>query len=117
MRKAAQDRLIQLIPPSSGRVVPADVWARMDQSQRISTLTGRSLDNCKDILDYPMEAAILSPNLMTGKCQVIRAILTCVTRVGLESRRLEQMQDELLQGMIDDFADDVETHRQAGRSP
>jgi hypothetical protein len=36
---------------------------------------------------------------------VIGSILTVITRVGIESSRLRAMQDELLQGIIDDFAD------------
>jgi hypothetical protein len=92
-----------LLPPATGRVVPVEQWARMDHGERVEVLTGRSLDNCKDILDFPLEAAVLSPTLMAGKCQVIRAILTAITRVGLESSRLKAMQDELLQTIIDDF--------------
>jgi hypothetical protein len=76
----------------------------MDQGQRVECLTGRSLDNCKDILDFPIEAALESPTLMNGKVGVIRAILTVITKVGLDSTRLKQMQDELLTRMIDDFA-------------
>jgi hypothetical protein len=94
-------------------MVPREQWERMDHAQRVELLTGRSLDNCKDILDFPMEAAVLSPTLMTGKIGVIWAILTAITRVGLESSRLRAMQDELLQTIIDDFGG--ESAGQAGQ--
>jgi hypothetical protein len=102
-RQKTQDRLIALVPPATGRVTSAAEWQRMDHAERVELLTGRSLDNCKDILDFPLEAAVISPTLMNGKIGVIRAILTAITRVGLESSRLRAMQDELLQKIIDDF--------------
>jgi hypothetical protein len=104
MRKANLDRIMALVPPAVGHVTTPEVWASMEPAERVELLTGRSLDNCKEILDFPIEAAIVSPALMTGKVSVIRSILTAITRVGIESSRLRQMH-ELLQGIIDDFAD------------
>jgi hypothetical protein len=65
---------------------PARAKAADGPAERVELLTGRSLDNCKEILDFPMEAAVLSPALMNGKCQVIRSILTAIMRVGLDPR-------------------------------
>jgi hypothetical protein len=55
----------------------------MDHAQRVELLTGKSPDNCKEILDFPIEAAIISPALMNGKTSVIRSIRTAITRVGI----------------------------------
>jgi hypothetical protein len=103
MRQKTQDMLQALIPNKQKRKVPTDIWARMDASQRIEELTGHSLDNCRDILDSPIEVAVKSPTVRNGKVGSIRAILQVVARVGLESNRLRQMQDELLGKLIDDF--------------
>ena len=107
MRKANLDRVIALVPPEVGHATLPHEWSSMDNARRIEVLTGRSLDNCKEILDFPMEAAAISPTVMSGKTTVIRAILSAVTRVGLQSQRLQSMQDELLQGIIDDFAEPI----------
>ena len=103
MRQKTQDMLQALIPNEQKRKVPNDIWARMDASQRIEELTGHSLDNCRDILDLPIEVAVKSPTVMNGKVGIIRAILQLVARVGIESNRLRQMQEEVLGKLIDDF--------------
>lgn len=102
MRKAAHDRLIVLYSEHRP-LIPQDKWDRMDSGARVEALTGQSLDNCRAILDMPMEMAVTSPNVMSGKVQVIRALLNAVTRVGLESRRLHEMRDEVLGELIADF--------------
>jgi hypothetical protein len=102
-RQRTQDEFRALVQPSKGSAVSADVWGRMSDRERIECATGRSLDNCIDILDLPLELAVRSPTVMQGKCQVIRAVLQVVTRVGLESARLRGMQEELLGKLIDDF--------------
>lgn len=104
MRTRRHDMMLEaLIPRDQQRKVPQDVWNRMEPAQRIEELTSHSLDNCRDILDLPMAMALKSPNVMSGKVQIIRAILTVVTKVGIESTRLRQMQDEVLGQLIDDF--------------
>ena len=103
MRQKTQDMLQAVIPNKQKRKVPTDIWARMDASQRIEELTGHSLENCRDILDLPIEVAIKSPSVMNGKVGIIRAILQVVARVGIESSRLRQMQEEVLGKLIDDF--------------
>jgi hypothetical protein len=104
----ATEAAVALVQPSKGRMVPADVWARMSERERIEAMTGRSLDECMNILELPLEAAVRSPNVMQGKVGVIRAVLGMVARVGLESARLRGIQDQLLGELIDDFRDEEE---------
>jgi hypothetical protein len=105
-RRRIKDEVSLLVPTEvrDRKLLPSDVWQRMDRAERVEYLTGSSLDNCKDILDLPLEAAIRSPTVMNGKVQVIRALLGTLTKIGLESRRLEAMQQEALSQLIDDFA-------------
>jgi len=94
-----QTDLVELVPPSKGCVVPADVWNRLSEREQIETMTGRSLDNCINILDLPMELAVQSPTVMTGKCQVIRAVLQAIVASGKGrqgSERSQQMLGELI---------------------
>ena len=56
-----------------------------------------------EVLDLPMTLAVTSPCVMNGKVGVIRAILTAVTKVGIESKRLQGMQQEVLGRLINDF--------------
>ena len=103
MKQRIADLLQGLLPTGNMRKVPQDRWVRMDPAEKVEELTGHSLDNCRDILDLPLEMAVRSPNVMHGKVQIIRAILSAVTKVGIESSRLRQMQDELLGKLIEDF--------------
>jgi hypothetical protein len=52
--------------------------------------------------------AVRSPTVMSGKVQVIRAILTVVSKVGLESHRLRGLQEAALAQLVDDFAAEEE---------
>jgi hypothetical protein len=94
-----QQALVDMLPASKGCVVPADVWNRLSEREQIETMTGRSLDNCINILDLPMELAVQSPTVMTGKCQVIRAVLQAIVASGKGrqgSERSQQMLGELI---------------------
>jgi hypothetical protein len=106
MRERRADEFAALIPASKGEPVPGDVWRRMSERERIEAAAGRSLDNCMDILDLPLAMAVRSPTVMQGKVGVIRAILTCVAKVGVESARLRGMQEQLLGQLIDDFREE-----------
>jgi hypothetical protein len=106
IKQKSRDEFAALVQPAKGQAVSKDVWQRMNDRERVECATGRSLDNCLDILDLPLELAVRSPTVMSGKCQVIRAVLQVVTRVGLESARLRGMQEELLGRLIDDFAEE-----------
>ena len=102
IRQKTQDKLQGLLANHDRRITD-DVWRRLTSAERVEELTGHSLDNCRAILDLPLEMAVMSPTVMTGKTQIIRAILNAVTRVGMESDRLRRMQDEVLGQLIDDF--------------
>jgi hypothetical protein len=106
--KGTAEALAKLLPVSKGECVPYDKWQRMSERERIECATGRTLDNCIDILDMPMEMAVRSPTVMSGKVQVIRAILTVVSKVGLESHRLRGLQEAALAQLVDDFAAEEE---------
>lgn len=101
-RQKTQDKLQSLLANHMHKI-PQAVWDRMTAQERVEELTGHSLDNCRAILDLPLEMAVMSPTVMTGKVQVVRAILTAVTKVGIESSRLRTMQDEVLGSLIDEF--------------
>jgi hypothetical protein len=98
-----EHQLQALVPQRKGIPYPRDVWQAMSDKDRVEACTGRSLDECMDILDLPMELAVTSPCVMNGKVGVIRAVLTCVTKIGLESSRLKSMQQQLLGELIDGF--------------
>ena len=72
-----------------------DVWARLTEREKIETMTGRTLDNCINILDLPMELAVQSPTVMTGKSQVIRAVLQAIVASGKGRPGLVDQQAQL----------------------
>jgi hypothetical protein len=96
-----RERQLQALVPAQRKSVPfpSDVWQAMTDKERVEACIGRSLDECMDILDLPMELAVSSPCVMNGKVGVIRAILTCVKDFGRKSSRLqEQLLGELING-------------------
>ena len=114
MRQRTADRFQHLIARHQMRYIPHDRWERMSPAEKIEALTGHSLDNCREILDLPIALALESPTVMTGKTQIVRAILQAVTRVGIESSRLAHIQDEVLEKLIADFdRDAAEDERKA----
>ena len=60
IRQRTQDKLQSLLN-NHHRKISDDVWQRMDAHQRVEELTGHSLDNCRAILDLPLEMAVMSP--------------------------------------------------------
>jgi hypothetical protein len=96
-----QADLQALVPASKGTMVDRDVWNRLSERERIETMTGRSLDNCINILDLPMELAVQSPTVMNGKVGVIRAVFQVLVESG--KRRPLPHAQEMLGELIGQF--------------
>lgn len=82
-------------------LVPRDVWRGMSTAERLTTLSGRSLDECLDVLEEPIDYR--NAVLMSAKIQVIRAVLHTATRLGVETSRRDGERERILAEMAKDL--------------
>jgi hypothetical protein len=83
--------------------VPNEVWRTMTTEERLISLSQRSLDECKEILDAPIDLVAPHPALLGGKVQVIRAILMTCTKLGVEASRSTTERERILSEMARDL--------------
>ncbi len=82
-------------------LVPRDAWATMSTAQRLVALSNRSLDECLDILEIPLDEC--ENNMLNAKVQTIRAILTTCARLGIEASRAAGERERILAEMARDI--------------
>jgi hypothetical protein len=82
-------------------LIPRDEWREMPTERRLTVLLGRSLDECLDILEEPLEGC--NPGMLSTKVQVIRAVLHTCTKLGIEASRAHSERDAVLSAMAADL--------------
>lgn len=74
----------------------SDDWKALAPAQRVEQLLGMSLDDCYELLQWPLVEAARNPSVMSAKIQVIRAILNATVKMGLADKRLEVEREKIL---------------------
>jgi hypothetical protein len=75
-------------------LIPRDQWNVMSTAERLVALAQRSLDECLEILEEPIDYD--NAVLMNAKVQVTRAILHTLTRLGVEASRASGERERIL---------------------
>lgn len=81
-----------------GPVVKNSDWRSLTVVGKLEIMLGRTLDEIKEILDYPLKSALDQRDgvILNTKLSTHRAIMTTCTKLGIEQSRAMRQHDEEL---------------------
>lgn len=81
-------------------LVPLDEWNRMDASEQLQRLLGMTTAR---VLEYLTPSAYdnMHPTFRNNQMQAIRAVLHTCTKLGIESKRLADVREQVLGDLIE----------------